>query len=168
MFNTRDRLCLMHAAMGPETPEALASCRLSPALTALSPCCVAGSVVPLRLHPACLDRSLCILVPKQHGTTRSITRRGTRLAVLLNKRGEAGDVQSSCVVCCGIDEVTDSFAVMFLRVSLVAGEGNGDDDKSSRLRQHVRARGCVPEWMGWMHDLFISRSRRSCRRPCEH
>ena len=125
-MNTRDRLCLMHAAMGPETPEALASCRLSPALTALSPCCVAGSVVPLRLHPARLDRSLCILVPQ---TTRdnSINYASRDASSrFVEQRGEDGDVQASCVVCCGIDEVTDLFAVMFLlRMSCGGGRERG-------------------------------------------
>ena len=47
--------------------------------------------------------------------------------------------------------------------SLVRSEGNGDDDESARLPQHLPQGTCVPDWREWMHDLFISRSRWSCR-----
>ena len=39
----------------PLPPDAPASWALSPALTHLTPCCVARNVVQLRLHPPCLD-----------------------------------------------------------------------------------------------------------------
>ena len=39
----------------PLPPDAPASWALSPALTPLTPCCVAGNVVHLRLHLTCLD-----------------------------------------------------------------------------------------------------------------
>ena len=64
-------LCLTRLDALTLPPDAPASWALSPALTPLTPCCVAGNVVHLRLHLPCLD-TLHVHIGSANNTGQSI------------------------------------------------------------------------------------------------
>ena len=80
---------------------------------------------------------------KQDRTTRSITSLG-RVWSLLEERGTAGEVLTSRVVCCGMDEVTDSFEVGSLWTGVLwRRKGMGTMTRRC-LPQRLRKGACSP------------------------